>query len=133
MKIHRDRELGTIHLSQPSFINTIAKRFDITPGRQISLPMDPLIELRTEVNTSKNTMDIGYASLIGSINYCAISTQPDISYATTKSAQFTFNPTIVHWEAARPIDGCVLYNKDYGMLYSPDGRGIEGYGHNLTG
>src|SRR3979490_1220646 len=94
MKIHRDRELGTIHLSQPSFINTIAKQFNITPGRQVLSPMDPLIELRTEVNTSKNTMDIGYASLIGSINYCAISTRPDISYAMNKYAQFTSNTTI---------------------------------------
>ena len=32
IKIARDCELGTIHISQPSFINTIARRFDITSG-----------------------------------------------------------------------------------------------------
>ena len=78
-------------------------------------------------------MDIGYASLIGSINYCAISTRPDISYATNKCAQFTSNPTITHWEAARRIVRYLLYTKDYGIFYSSEGKGIEGYGHNLSG
>ena len=32
VKIKRDRHKETIHISQPAFINMIAKRFDITPG-----------------------------------------------------------------------------------------------------
>ena len=133
IKISRDRELGTIHLSQPSFINTIAKRFDITHGKLITSIMDPLVELHTEECTNKNTMDISYALLIGSINYCAISTRPDISYATNKCTQFTSNPNITHWEGAHHIVWYLLYTKNHGILYTAKEEGAEGYSHNLAG
>ena len=32
IKIEHNADLGTIHISQPAFINTIAKQFGITPG-----------------------------------------------------------------------------------------------------
>lgn len=67
IKIIQNRELGTIHVSQPSFINTIAWRFDIPPGRPVMSPMDASIDLRIATNMD-NTIDVPYASLIGSIN-----------------------------------------------------------------
>ena len=45
IKIAHDHDLRMIHISQPSFINTIACRFDITPGRAVSSPMDPSADL----------------------------------------------------------------------------------------
>ena len=95
IKITHDCDLGTIHISQPSFINTIARRFDITSGRAVSSPMDPSADLCSSTNTD-STIDIPYASLIGSINYCAISTQLDIAFATNKCAQFTSRPNLSH-------------------------------------
>ena len=73
IKITRDHDLGTIHISQPLFINTITCCFDITSGRAVSSPMDPSMDLHMSTDTD-NTVDIPYASLIGSINYCTIST-----------------------------------------------------------
>jgi hypothetical protein len=79
------------------------------------------------------TVDIPYASLIGSINYCAVATRPDISYASNKCAQFTSKPTLVRWEAAKRILRYLLHTKEYGICYSQTGNGIEGYAHNLAG
>ena len=45
IRISQDRELGTIHISQPSLINTIIQQFDISAGREISSPMDPSSDL----------------------------------------------------------------------------------------
>jgi hypothetical protein len=132
IKITRDRELGTIHISQPSFIDTIAQRFDITQGRAISSPMDASASLHASTNTD-DTIDVPYASLIGSINYCAISTRPDIAYATNKCAQFTSKPSFAHWEAAKRIVHYLSSTKDYGIMYRQEGKGVEGYGHNLAG
>ena len=132
IRITRNRELGTIHISQPSFINTIAKRFDISSGRSITSPMDPTLDLRTSTST-ENTLDIPYASLIGSINYCAISTCPDISYAINKCTQFTSNRNIIHWEAAKRIVRYLLHTHEYGITYTSHRNGIQGYAHNLAG
>ena len=45
IKITRAQELGTIHISQPAFITTIAKHFNITSGRAITSPMNNSIKL----------------------------------------------------------------------------------------
>ena len=102
IRIKRNRDVGTIHLSQPTFINTIAKHFNITIRRPTKSPMDATINY-WKTNTDDKPADIPYASIIGSLNYCAIATRPDISYATNKCAQFTSRPSQVHWEAAKRI------------------------------
>ena len=40
-----------------------------------------------------------YQSLIGSINYLALGTRPDISFAVNYLARFSTNPNNSHWEA----------------------------------
>jgi len=132
IKIDRSRELGTIHISQPAFITTIAKRFDVTPGRTVSSPMDNNTNFRMATD-DEEAINIPYASLIGSINYCAVSTRPDIAYATNKCAQFASKPTLAHWEAAKRIVRYLLHTKEYGILYKMSGGGIEGYAHNMAG
>ena len=121
IQITRNQELGTIHISQPLFINTIAKKFNISSGRSLTSPMDPTIDLLTSTSTEK-TIDIPYASLIGSINYCAISTHPDISYAANKCTQITSNPNIIHWEAAKRIVHYLLHTHEYGITYTSHGN-----------
>jgi Reverse transcriptase (RNA-dependent DNA polymerase) len=132
IKINRHWSNGKIHISQPSFIDLIARRFDINAGRSITLPMDPLINL--SLSTDPNIpFDIPYASLIRCINYCSISTQPDIAYATNKCAQFTSHPTTHHWEAMKWIVRYLIQTKGRGIVYRKEGKGVEGYAHNLAG
>ena len=95
VKISRVWDLGTIHISQLSFINIIARGFNISSGRSVMSPMDPSVDLYPASNMDKS-VDVPYASLIGSINYCAITTWPDISYTTNKCAQFTSKPTLIY-------------------------------------
>ena len=83
--------------------------------------------------TEDETINIPYASLIGSINYCSIFTRPDISYATNKCAQFTSKPTSEHWEAAKRIVRYLVHTKNYGIKYKSKGLGLEGFVHNLAG
>ena len=78
--------------------------------------MDATLNLQTSTSIEK-TLDIPYTSLIGSINYCTISTHPDISYAVNKCAQFTSNPNIIHWEAAKRIVCYLLHTREYGITY----------------
>ena len=94
--------------------------------------MNPSIDLCITTD-SDDTIDIPYASLISSINYFAISTCPDIAYATNKCAQFTSQPMLTHWEAAKQSVQYLLHTKEYSMTYTQGGKGLEGYAHNLAG
>jgi len=53
IKISRNRDIGTIHISHPSFIVTIAKRFTISPGHPITSPMNISAELKTAMDSDE--------------------------------------------------------------------------------
>jgi hypothetical protein len=93
--------------------------------------MDHIISFRKTLPDEEST-NVPYASLIGSINYCAIATRPDIAFATNKCAQFTSNPSLMHWEAAKRVVQYLLQTLDHGISYRQEGKGIEGYAHQLA-
>ena len=78
-------------------------------------------------------IDVPYASLIGSLNYCSVATRPDISFTVNKCAQFTSRPSVTHWEAAKRIVRYLMHTSEYGIRYRSEGKGVEGYAHNLAG
>ena len=132
IKISMNGALGHIHLSQPLFISTIVKRYNIPSGHCINSPMDHITALSPSTDHVKN-MDLPYPSLIGSLNYCAIPTRPDIAYAVNKCAQYTAQPTLEHWEAAKRIVRYLLHMQNHGITFKPAGTGINGYVYNLAG
>jgi hypothetical protein len=90
--------------------------------------MDSTIKF-LKASADDDTLDIPYASFIGSINYCSIATRPDIAYATNKCAQFTHKLTLVHWEAAKQIVRYLTHTAEHGILFQREGKGVEGYCH----
>ena len=132
VKIARNRNKGHIHISQPAYIDSLAKRFNITAGKSITSPMETSIDLRASTIVD-NSINILYASLIGSINYCATFTRPDISFAIHKCSQFISKPTEEHWVAAKRILRYLINTKNNGILYKSQGTGISGYAHHLAG
>ena len=71
IRIKHNRDAGTIHLLQPTFINAIAKCFDTSIWRPAKSPMDATIDYWKTAADDKPT-DALYTSLIGSLNYCMI-------------------------------------------------------------
>ena len=132
IKIRCDRDTSMIHLSWLAFINTIVKQFNISIAKIAKSLMDINIDLQ-KTTTDKNRIDTPYSSLIGSINYCAITTRLDISYAMNKCAQFTSKPSLVHWEVAKRIVQYLLQTCNHGITFRKEERGTEGYRHLLTG
>jgi hypothetical protein len=95
-------------------------------------PMDHNLELRTST-TPSNIIDLMYASLIGSLNYCAVATRPDITYAVNKCAQYSSKPNVTHWEVAKRIVRYLLNTREYGISYVREGDGAMGFANNLVG
>ena len=76
---------------------------------------------------------IPYSSLIGSLNYCALFTRPDVSFAVNKCAQYSSKPTLKHWAAATCILRYLIHTKNYGITYKRGGIGLDDYDHHLIG
>lgn len=100
----RDRKARTISLSQAAYVEKISRlieRRDLrhdTPMAAAELMPNNEIAAPSEVNK--------YQRKIGSLLFAAITTRPDIAFATSRLARFLVNPSKAHQNAA---DRVLLY------------------------
>jgi hypothetical protein len=105
--IERDRDCRSISLSQTAFIDRLISRFDLTEAHPADTPMVQGLQIRRpdrSIPTDPTTLEwmerTPYRELIGSLNYIAVATRPDISFAVGRLASVLdcFRPE--HWTAA---------------------------------
>jgi len=104
--IKRDRESHSIYLDQGAFINRLITRFNLskahpantlmTQGLQIqrpdkTIPPDPML--------LEWIQRMPYRELVGGLNYIAVATQPDISFAVGHLASVLDCYRPEHWAA----------------------------------
>jgi hypothetical protein len=121
MKIVRDAELGTLHLSQTAAIDKLVKRFELDTchGRGATTPMDPALKLKKtppDLIIKKDEFD--YMSAIGGLLYIALTTRPDIAYAVGVLSRFMACPGTEHVVAAKRVISYLWGTREFGLLYS---------------
>jgi Reverse transcriptase (RNA-dependent DNA polymerase) len=86
IKVKRDRERRTIHLSQRAYIDSIIRRYNFDDLKPASTPMQHGLLL--SMSPIPNTMatwalmrDVPYREAVGSLMYAALGTRPDIAFA----------------------------------------------------
>jgi hypothetical protein len=120
VEVIRDRSQRTIQLSQAAYADKIvqlANRQDLrhdTPMSSIELkPRESLAE-PAEINR--------YQRKIGSLLFAAVTTRPDIAFATSRLARFLVNPSNDHQDAA---DRVLLYLQETKALALRLGNGED--------
>ena len=99
IRIIRDRPQRKLWLVQDSYIDKMAGKFNIKTNRGPKTPL-PSIELVPHDGTATAQQTYGYQQRVGSLNYSAVITRPDISKAVSKLAEFLQNPSPIHITAA---------------------------------
>ena len=124
MAITRDRNAGTLTLSQPNYIDEIAKKhgFDLNSIRKQSIPIP---EIKSDFDGGDPLPpDNEYASLVGSLLYLANCTRPDISFAVNTLARHLRCPGAKHMGLAKQLLRYTLSTKNLSLVYgkplSPD-------------
>jgi hypothetical protein len=85
-------------LSQPWYIDNMARRFGLTDAKPSPTPLAPGIKLSNDdcPQTPQEKVDmekVPYQSLIGSLMYAMLGTRPDITYAVGALSKFSANPS----------------------------------------
>ena len=106
LAITRDHSKQTLHLSQEAYINSIIHRFHLEDAKLMLTPIDSNTCLTkencpTSVEDKQEMRRVFYRELIGTLNWVAVGTRPDIAFVVSQLAQFLENPGRVHWEAAK--------------------------------
>jgi hypothetical protein len=123
MEIAYDKEQRTMTITQTQYIKNTAERFNQKCARETTNPCDQSMKLsKADAPTTDEEKDAmkkkPYRSLIGSLQYVAQCTRPDIAYAVTHLSRFMENPGNKHWNAAIKILRYLNTTSDRGINYS---------------
>ena len=73
---------GTIEISQEKFIDNLLIKFGMSEGKSVSTPFAEKQKSTKFAHTDKPDIDnTAFCSLVGSLNYLALSTRPNFSQA----------------------------------------------------
>lgn len=125
VQLHRDREKGTLTISQPDYVDQLAKRYAgkyklrNTPGPTSTSGRRAFDHLRAGSPTDDDVVDkVEYLKLIGGLIWPASMTTPDIAYFTSFLAQFNSCPLRSHMDAAFDLLGYLVNTRALGMRAS---------------
>ena len=66
-----------------------------------------------------------YRGLVGSLNYLATTTRPNLAYAAHAQGSYLANPGMIHWTAAKHVLKYPKRTTDYLLVYQYDSGGIH--------
>ncbi|KAG8951326.1 hypothetical protein FRC04_006566, partial [Tulasnella sp. 424] len=127
IQITRNHSTCTLHLSQRQYVVDLLERFGMSDCAPVTTPMEPGLKLtkdtcpttQEEINEMRN---VPYLNAVGALNYLAIATRPDISYAVGKLPRFNSNPGMRHWKAVKHLLRYLQGTKDMKLTYAPDSK-----------
>jgi hypothetical protein len=128
IQITRDRDKGTIALSQEKFIEEILDRFKKSQVRPISTPA-----LANEHLTKLSTPEIdakSYQSAVGALMYPMLGTRPDLAYAVGALGRHAANPGPEHQRALDRVFRYLRATSKQKLVYqrgSQDGNVVHGF------
>ncbi|KAL7281589.1 hypothetical protein ACG7TL_004906 [Trametes sanguinea] len=130
--LDRDRAARSIRLSQTALIDRIILQFGLTDAHPVATPLDLRKLSRADspstVSAKATASAWPYRALVGSLNYVAVGSRPDISFAVQQLAQFLDCYGHAHWEAAKRVVRYLKGTRNLGLyLGGPRPAFLLGY------
>ena len=103
--IKRDRPHRIIYIDQELYINSLLQKYKFQESHAISTPVEPGAHLRPINNVTDETLEptFTYVQIIGSLQFAALTTRPDIAYAVNNAVQFKNHLTTANCNVVRRI------------------------------
>jgi len=121
LEIERNRDMKSIKI-QTSYIQKIIDKFKMLDSKTSSVPLNPTIKYSSsmcpKLAKEKAIMaEKPYNELLGSLQFVANLTRPDIAYAVNLLSRFKANPGNQHWEGAKHIIRYLKETSNQGLIY----------------
>ena len=131
MRIKRDRQQYTLHLSQEKYIEKVLDRFNVADAKSLGVPLQPHVRLSEDdcpkdddaANYMKN---VAYASACGSL---MVATPPDIAHVVEVGSRLIADPGRAHWDAIKSILRCFKGTKGKCLCYEKVPLKLKGFCH----
>ena len=116
--MHITRTRSGITIDQCNYLEKALTRFQLTDAKGAITPLPTSWEPKANTGQATAAEITCYQSIIGSLLYLMIGTQPDIAFAVTHLLQFSTNPTEDHYKAAQHICCYLVGTRDYKLVYT---------------
>ena len=116
----------TIRLSQKKFIKEIVNEFGQENAKPVKTPLDSNQKLTKNGGATIDNENL-YRRLIGKLNYLAVWTRPDITFAVSQLSRFLSCPETIHWNAAKRIVRYLAASVDLNLVFKANNLEISGY------
>ncbi|KAL0301632.1 UNVERIFIED_CONTAM: hypothetical protein Sradi_6440000 [Sesamum radiatum] len=121
-------------MTQNSYVEKALKRFKMEHSKRGSLLMRYGVKLSKKQSPKtdeelKRMLDIPYASAVGSIQYIAQSTGPDIAYALSVTSRYQACVGEAHWTTVKTILKYLRRTKDVFLVYGDGQLILEGFSY----
>ena len=118
MAWEQDLQAGQLTLHQEKYVNDMLERYNLTDCNPAPTPL--ALGFKVDADSPLLPSAVSYASLIGSLNYAAVCTRPDIAYAVSQLSRVMAKPTQHHWAAAKRVLRYLAGSKKKGITYSQE-------------
>ncbi len=129
IEISRNRDKGTLRLSQKAYFQGVLARYNLEKLNGISAPMrEGLRFYLDDVDYVDDEEKHLYQSKVGSLTYGMQGTRPDIAYAVSLFSRFLAKPTRSHVKALQGVFRYLVKTLELGIVYSKhDQKGLHAY------
>jgi hypothetical protein len=132
VEILRDRNKGTLGLTQRNYLKSVLKRFSMEGCRHAFVPLTAGIKLSEEMcpktpEERKNMENVPYASALGSLMYAMLFTRPDLCFVVGLLSRYQKNPGIEHWKQIKHVLSYVKATLDYSLSFNQKELQLQGY------
>lgn len=117
IRITRDRKSQKIWLCQDSYITKLAKKFNLGDASKVKTPLTECPQANEKEQADQQRI-YAFQQRVGSLTFAAVISRPDISFATSKLAQYLQNSTLDHLAAADRVISYSYSTKNLAIQYS---------------
>lgn len=117
IRIIRDRLQRKLWLCQDSYIDKLANKFNIKDEKYPQSPL-PQEEIQPSDTQATDQEIHAYQQRIGSINFAASFTRPDVAQAASKLAEYLQNPSSRHLQLATRVIHYLVGTKHLAIEYN---------------
>ncbi|PPR03071.1 hypothetical protein CVT24_012432 [Panaeolus cyanescens] len=138
MRIRRDRARRKLWLSQEPFIVDFLSNWDMLNVHPRNVPLSSLPDKFPPPNDNSlsdvkdSDVTLFFQIIVGSLQYLAMCTRPDIAYAAVALGQFNANPTRTHLLAAKGVLRYLSGTASYALEYSVEPSSFQFLSHHLS-
>jgi len=118
IEYHRNKD-GFITLHQASYIECLLERFGMADCNPTTTPFEPG-NLNAQSTRTGPTGD--YREVLGSLQYAASKTRPDIAQAVNYLSRHAINPTNIDWCVLKRVLRYLSGTKQMAITYRPKGN-----------